>query len=116
MLGFTPGPRDKTDVAGMRASLSLSRDEFARLMGYSTRAVASWEAGKPLAQSARRRLAEIGRLLKALSELMPPGRLGQWLRAPNQAFDGQAPMHLVERGEGDRLWQMIHQIDANVAN
>ena len=116
MIGFMPAPREGSYFTDIRAASNLSQDEFARLTGYSTRAVAGWEAGKALARPARRRIAEIGRLLKALSELMPRDQVGQWLRGPNKAFDGQTPMQVVERGEADRLWQMIHQIDANVAN
>jgi hypothetical protein len=56
------------------------------------------------------------RLMAALSEILPPGQLGEWLRTPNPAFEGQPPLQVIERGESDRLWQMIHQIDANVAN
>ena len=55
-------------------------------------------------------------IMEALSGLMPAERVGPWLAEPNEAFDGQAPMHLVERGEADRLWEMIHQVEANVAN
>jgi hypothetical protein len=56
------------------------------------------------------------RLLKALSEFMPAGEVGKWLREANEAFEGHSPLHLIEHGQSDRLWQMIHQIDANVAN
>lgn len=56
------------------------------------------------------------RLRAALAELMPPAKLDEWLRTSNPAFEGQSPMQLMERGESDRLWRMIFQIDANVAN
>ena len=114
--GFALGRRGGAEVAATRAAAGLSQVEFARLTGYSIRAVAGWEAGKPLAGAARRRVAEISRLLVALSELMPASRVGQWMREPNDGFGGQTPTQLVERGEADRLWQMIHQVDANVAN
>lgn len=116
IIGFASEPNGEPKVAGIRLASGLSQDEFARLTGYSTRAVAGWEAGKPVARAARRRFAEIDRLLKALAELMRPGSIGRWLRQPNEAFEGQTPMQVVERGEGDRLWQMIYQVDANVAN
>ena len=109
-------PASTADLAAIRAASGLSQEDLSRLTGYSLRAVAGWEAGRPLARAARRRVAEIGRLLKALAELMPAGRVGRWLAEPNEAFEGQTPMHLVERGEADRLWEMIHQVDANVAN
>jgi len=51
-----------------------------------------------------------------LAEIMPPAKLGEWLRTPNPAFECQSPIQVIERGESDRLWQMIFQIDTNVAS
>lgn len=103
-------------VADVRRMIGFSQPEFGRLTSYSTRAVADWESGKPMDARARRRIIEIERLLKALGELMPADQVGHWLRQRNEAFQGHSPLQLIEDGELDRLWQMIHQIDANVAN
>ena len=62
----------------------------------------------------KQKLTETQRLCTALAELMPPNTLGYWLRTPNPAFEGQSPIQILERGEPDRLWHMIFQIDANV--
>jgi transcriptional regulator with XRE-family HTH domain len=103
-------------VAEIRQLLGLSQEEFARVTGYSTRSVAGWESGHAVSDSARQKLNETARLRAALTEIVPPGSLGDWLRTPNPAFEGQTPIQVIERGESDRLWQMIFQIDANVAN
>jgi hypothetical protein len=66
--------------------------------------------------SARLKFQETSRLQAALSELVPEHELGDWMRSPNAAFEGQTPIQVIERGESDRLWQMIFQIDAGVAN
>jgi hypothetical protein len=66
--------------------------------------------------SAKQKLIETERLRAALAEILPPQSLGRWLKTPNPAFEGQTPMQVIERGEGDRLWRMIFQIDAGVAN
>ena len=116
MIGLDPTPAAGLDVAAVRRLSGLSQAEFARVSGYSTRAVAGWEAGAALAEPARRRIIELRRLFRALAELMPANELGNWLRKHNAAFEDLAPMHVIERGESDRLWEMIHQIDANVAN
>ena len=52
----------------------------------------------------------------ALAELVPADELGEWMRTSNPAFEGQTPIQVIERGEADRLWRMIFQIDAGVAN
>jgi hypothetical protein len=38
------------------------------------------------------------------------------MRTPNPAFEGQSPIQVIERGEADRIWRMIIQIDSGVAN
>ncbi len=70
--------------------------------------ITSWGSGEPMSDSERLRIA--------LGELLQPDELGDWMRSPNPAFEGQTPIQVIERGESDRLWQMIFQIDANVAN
>ena len=103
-------------VVTLRGALGVSQAELARLTGYSVRAIAGWESGKPLSEPARQKLTETERLRAALSELLPPAEVGAWMRASNPSFEGQTPLQVIERGESDRLWQMIFEIDANVAN
>ena len=103
-------------VGTVRNTLGLSQVEFSRVTGYSLRSIAGWEGGKPLSDSARQKLVETDRLRAALGELLLPQELGEWMRTSNPAFEGQTPIQVMERGESDRLWQMIFQIDANVAN
>jgi len=40
--------------------------------------------------------------------------VGQWLRTPNDAFDGLKPLEAIERGEVDRLWRMIYFSEAGI--
>ena len=103
-------------VAEVRAKMGLSQVEYGRVSGYSLRSVAGWEGGKPLSEPARQKLIETDRLRAALSGLLPAGELGEWMRTPNPAFEGQSPIQVIERGEADRLWRMVFQIDAGVAN
>jgi DNA-binding transcriptional regulator YiaG len=106
----------KVKVTVLRRELGLSQAELARVTGYSLRAIAGWEAGKPLSASARQKMVEAHRLREALAQIMPPNRLGGWMRTPNPAFEGQTPIQVIECGESDRLWRMIVQIDSNVAS
>lgn len=103
-------------VAEVRAKMGLSQLEYSRVAGYSLRSIAGWEGGKPLSESARQKLVETERLRVALSGLMPAFELGEWMRTPNPAFEGQSPIQVIENGEADRIWRMIFQINANVAN
>ncbi|MCI0378681.1 MAG: XRE family transcriptional regulator [Gemmataceae bacterium] len=114
---FPALPKGKVVKVGeVRNLLGVSQDELARITGYSIRAVAGWEAGKKLSEAARQKLVETERLRAALTELMPAAELGEWMRTPNPAFEGQSPIQVIERGEADRIWRMIIQIDSGVAN
>lgn len=103
-------------VSALRSLLGLSQIELARATGYSLRAIAGWESGKPLSASARQKMIEAHRLREALAQIMPPIQVGAWMRTPNPSFECQTPIQVLERGEIDRLWRMIIQIDSNVAN
>lgn len=108
--------RRAIEVLGVRTRLGFSQQELARVTGYSVRAIAGWEAGKKLSGAARQKVVETDRLRAALAEIMPAAQVGEWMRTPNPAFEGQSPIRVIERGEADRIWRMIAQIDSGVAN
>ena len=43
---------------------------------------------------------------------MEPKAIGPWLLQPNPAFDGSTPLQVIERGESDRLWRMIYELES----
>ena len=59
-----------------------------------------------------RRLTEIKRLFAALEKLVSPEAIGPWLKDPNHAFDVSTPLQVIERGETDRLWRMIYELQS----
>jgi transcriptional regulator with XRE-family HTH domain len=103
-------------VAALREKLHLPRKIFSRLTGFSERAIAGWEGGKPISEPGLRKLREIERLRDRLAELVGAEAIPIWLDTPNQAFDGLKPLEVVERGEIDRLWQMIFYLESGVAS
>ena len=102
-----------SEVAQLRGRYGLSREKFSRLSGFSVRGLANWEAGvqKP-GEQARLRLAELDRLQQALARVVGPEAMGEWLDAPSPAFDGLKPLEVIERGQVDRLWQMIFLVES----
>jgi DNA-binding transcriptional regulator YiaG len=99
-------------VGDVRAALGISRRLFARLTGYSERAIAAWEAGRDLAEASRQRILETRRLEKALARVMKPARIAAWLDEPNRAFRGLKPLEIIERGEIDRIWRMVFELES----
>ncbi len=95
----------------VREAIGLTQPELARLLGLSTRWVAGQES-TPADTLPDRRIAEILRLLDALSQVVQPAAIRGWLVTPSSAFDGLKPIEVVERGEIDRLWRMIFFLES----
>ena len=105
-------PVSRTLVGELRADLGVSRRLFARLTGYSERAIASWESGRELSEPSRQRMLETRRLEKALARVLKPSAVGRWLEEPNRAFRGLKPLEVIERGEVDRIWRMLFELES----
>lgn len=55
-------------------------------------------------------MTEIGRLRDALAEIMLPGFIDQWLESANNEFGGAKPIEVIERGEVDRIHEIIYRL------
>lgn len=98
-------------VRSLRDAFGLRQKQMARLLGVSERTLSQLEteARQPRPET-KRRLNEVGRLYDALAEIVDVGDLPGWMETPNDAFDGSTPIQVVERGEIDRLWQMVFAV------
>ena len=88
----------------------ITQDSLTRLTGFSTRAVAHWVSGRVPGGPAQKCLTEVTRLLDALSEIVEPKGIGEWLKQPNQSLEGSTPLQVIERGEADRIWRLIWEL------
>ena len=109
-------PAGKADVSLVRLKGGLTRKLFARITGFSERAIAGWESGEPLSDAARRRLLETERFRERLAQVVKPEAIAEWLDTPNDAFGSLKPVEVIERGEIDRLWSMIFYLESGVAS
>jgi hypothetical protein len=109
-------PAQPLSVSMVRGRLGLSRKMFSRLAGFSERAIADWEGGKPISEPGLRRIKELDRFRDRLAEVVAAGAIPSWLDTPNEAFDGLKPLEVIERGEIDRLWNMIFYLESGVAS
>jgi len=99
------------DVKAFCRRYKVVRPDLTRLTGYSQRAVDKWAAGDKPSAAAKKHLKEICRLFDALADLMETDYVGEWIKAPNEAFDSSTPLQVIERGEVDRIWRMIYQLE-----
>lgn len=95
-----------------RAAFGLPQPLVVRLTGFSPRSVAKWSQGQAPSPKQERALAEMDRLLDGLARVMEPVQVGRWLKQPNSAFDGSTPLQVVERGELDRVWRMLYDLES----
>ena len=82
----------------------------------STRNLANIESGKPPSANVLRQLNELRRVIDALSEVLQKDAIGPWLQQLNEAFDGLKPIEVIERGEVDRIWEMVFFLRTGVAS
>ncbi|MCI0335472.1 MAG: hypothetical protein L0228_19880 [Planctomycetes bacterium] len=98
----------------LRERLNMTREVFGRLVNVSVRAIAAAERDQTDVAKLQRPYAEVARLYEALSEVVEPSAIGPWFLAPNEAFGGLKPMELIERGEIDRLWDMVYRLQTGM--
>lgn len=101
-------------VAGVRSGLGVTRELFARLTGFSVRAITDWEAGRPISDAGLRRVKELGRLRAVLAGGMREEFIGRWLQTPCEGLGGLKPVEVLERGEADRLWRVAFLIGSGM--
>jgi DNA-binding transcriptional regulator YiaG len=101
-----------TSVKDLTHRYGISYDTLTRITGFSLRAVSNWSHGSKPSSSTARRLTEIKRLFAALENLVSPEAIGPWLKEPNLAFNGSTPLQVIERGETDRIWRMVYDLQS----
>ncbi|MBX6313085.1 MAG: hypothetical protein IRY99_09260 [Isosphaeraceae bacterium] len=48
--------------------------------------------------------------------MVKPRVIPEWLDTPNETFEGLKPVEVIERGEIDRLWNMVFYVESGVAS
>jgi hypothetical protein len=99
-------------IKALASRYNISRESLTRITGFSLRGLVNWSEGAKPSASTTRRLTEVKRLFAALEKLICPEAIGPWLKEPNPAFDGSTPLQVIERGETDRVWRMVHELES----
>jgi DNA-binding transcriptional regulator YiaG len=98
---------EKLTLVKLRAALGWSRNQLARMMNASDRAIVNWEAGDPISPVYGAKLREIQSVYNELKQLMKPEEIGPWLLTEMEEFEGRTPADLISKGESGRLWASL---------
>ena len=98
----------------LRDRLNMARPIFSRVVNVSERTIAKVEAQSQTATKLQRPYNEVYRLLEALDDVIDANSLGSWFQSPNEAFEGLKPLEVIERGEIDRLWTMVFELQSGM--
>lgn len=108
------GGSANAQVLEIRRKLGMPQRLFSRLLGVSERSLAKFEKGEVPSDVIKRQVHAVARLQEALGRVMEVDQVGQWFQQPNEAFNGLTPLEVVERGEIDRLWAMVYELESGV--
>lgn len=108
------GPGGRLSLPELRAALGWSRNQLARVLNASERALVNWEAGDPMSPVYAAKLREIQSFHSALKRLMPPEEIGRWLLAEMDEFDGRSPADLITKGESGRVWASLFYLQSGM--
>jgi len=98
---------EELTLAKLLTALGWSRNQLARVMNASERAIVHWEAGDPISPVYAAKLREIQSVCNELKQLMKPEGIGPWLLTELEEFEGRTPADLMSRGESSRLWASL---------
>lgn len=101
-------PKDIRELREKR--LGLSQEAFAYLLSVSIGTVSRWERGEVQPdEETGRRLVRVRYIAAALSAVMDPRTLVEWLETPREEFDGNPPRDLL--GSRYATAHLAHCID-----
>lgn len=102
-------------VTEVRQKYGLSRRKFAKMTGFSERALSDWERSESkMTEPGLRKMREMENLYKALAEVMKPDFISRWLETPNDGFTGATPLEIIERGETGKIWRFIYYLESGM--
>jgi DNA-binding transcriptional regulator YiaG len=97
----------------LRTSFGLDRQILKRALHTSETNLAKWENGT--SQPAPGNLAKMLRLkkmLEGLARAMKKNFIATWLRSPNEACEGKAPLDLLAGGDYEAVADLVYFLEA----
>lgn len=96
-------------LKALRKQTHLDQRGFAKLSNNSRETVIKFEKRGKVSSGAKRGITEATRLILALSKIMEPENIANWLTKPNRNYQNKSPMDLIEEGRSDIIWGIIER-------
>jgi len=103
--------RTSEQLSSLAKEAGMNYDMLAKALSVSRRSISGWLSGQEPERINRVRINEFGRLVAELRIIIRPEKLKSWWNQPVANFGGSTPLQVLERGETDRIWRMIWEID-----
>ena|SRR5438552_155668 len=98
-------------IETIQKSADINGREIAQLLGTREETISHWRVGKSEPQPGMRDgLLQLGWLVSQLAELYELQEAHLWLFSPHKLLGGARPVDLIQRGETERVLQVIAQL------
>jgi uncharacterized protein (DUF2384 family) len=102
------------EIDSLSSWLGMTREEVAQATGRSVRTVSRWRLEAADHAEARGdaavALRQLGRLRYLLEDLVGESESRRWLRTPNKAFAGEAPIDLLTTRRLDKVVAVLEAL------
>ena len=98
-------------IEGIEKFAGITAREVAQLLGTTPETISRWRGGRTEPQpKLRDSLLQLEWLVSELAELYRPQDAHLWLFSPHKLLKGERPVDLIERGESEKILQIIAQL------
>lgn len=98
-------------IEGIQKSVDITAREVAQLLCTTPETISRWRGGKTEPRPRTRdSLLQLEWLVTELAELYHPKEAHLWLFSKHKLLDGERPVDLIQRGQIDRVLQIISQL------
>lgn len=91
------------DIVRALTRIGFTQKQIANATGATDRSVRNWATTGAIRPSYDERIRELSQISLLLSDTLSPRGVTQWLSARNGLLDGQRPIDLISKGQGDRV-------------
>jgi predicted transcriptional regulator len=92
-----------SDVVRALERVGFTQKQIANAAGATDRSVRNWATTGAIRPAYDERIRELSDISLVLSDTLTARGVTQWLNARNRVLDGQRPIDLISKGQGERV-------------